>query len=226
MDYKPLIDDLMVMHLNDDYDDTIVNFALNNCSRDIYNQAQWLKDEGNVHFKNGEVVSAGAKYDRGLKFLCFGLPSNADDSVMLWNLAIVLELNLAACALKVHDYNQTKKLCSLVLKFDGSNVKSFYRRASAEIRLYQLEEAYEDLGKAAKIEPNNKDILRELERLTGLRGQASKLNGKRGAENSDLTHCTHTKKGKASEPLVSLVCNPSSHSEDQSGVTSCLPTTN
>ncbi|XP_021750221.1 70 kDa peptidyl-prolyl isomerase-like [Chenopodium quinoa] len=170
--------------------------ALNNCPRSIYIHARGLKDGGNVCFKNGEFVSAGAKYDRGLKLLCFGLPSNVEDSVMFWNLAIVLELNLAACALKIHDYNQTKELCSLVLNLDGSNVKALYRRALAEIRLFQLEEAYEDLGKAAKIEPTNKDILRKLERLMGLRGQARKLNGKRGAENSVLTHCTHKKKGK------------------------------
>ncbi|KAL2927279.1 Peptidyl-prolyl cis-trans isomerase FKBP65 [Bienertia sinuspersici] len=63
--------------------------------------AKVLKEEGNVHFREGEVVLAGARYDRGLKFLCLVLPRNQDKCALLWNLAIALELNLAACALKV-----------------------------------------------------------------------------------------------------------------------------
>ncbi|XP_021724331.1 70 kDa peptidyl-prolyl isomerase-like [Chenopodium quinoa] len=154
----------MLIHLNGDYDECIVTFATNNFPRKIYNQAKVLKEEGNICFKEGDFIGAGAKYDRRLKFLCFGLPRNGDDNVILWNLAIAIELNLAAYALKVCDFVQTKELCSLVIMLDSSNVKSLYRRALVKIRLYQLEEAVEDLGKAVRVEPNNQDILRELEK--------------------------------------------------------------
>ncbi|XP_021727189.1 peptidyl-prolyl cis-trans isomerase FKBP5-like [Chenopodium quinoa] len=174
MDCRKLRDALVHFHLNDDFYESIVNFVKNNCPRDILNHAKIFKEEGNVYFKKGEVVLAGAKYDRGLKLLCFVLPRNEDDSVFLRTLAISLELNLAACALKLRDYEQTKELCSLVIILDDNNTKALYRRALAEIKFFQLEEAFEDLSKAVKAEPNNQDISRELEKVEGLRSWAEK----------------------------------------------------
>ncbi|XP_021765410.1 70 kDa peptidyl-prolyl isomerase-like [Chenopodium quinoa] len=219
MDCRKLLNALIHIHLNDDYDESIVNFAKNNCPRNILNQAKFLKEEGNVHFKKGEVVLAGAKYNRGLKLLCFVLPRDEDDCVFLRNLVISLELNLAACALKVRDYEQSKELCSLVIMLDDNNTRALYRRALAEIRLYQLEEAFEDLGKAVKAEPNNQDIRREMEKVEGLGSKASKLKGNRAIENSDLPHAIFNKKGKISKSDISVESNKLSSSDVQSDVT-------
>ncbi|XP_021750409.1 peptidyl-prolyl cis-trans isomerase CPR6-like [Chenopodium quinoa] len=125
----------------------------------------------------------GLSMIEGLKFLYFGLTrdEDEDDNVMLWNLVIALELNLTTCALKVRDYDQTMELCSisLVIMLDSSNAKALYRRALAKIKLHHLEEAYKDLSKADKVELNNHDILRELDKVKGLSYKASKFNGKR-----------------------------------------------
>ncbi|XP_021740866.1 70 kDa peptidyl-prolyl isomerase-like [Chenopodium quinoa] len=178
--------------------------------------AKVLKEEGNTHFKEGEVVLARAKYDRGLKFLCFVLPQDEDDRALLWNLAISLELNLAACALKVRDYEHTKELCLLVIMLDGNNHKALYRKALAEIKLNQLEEAHKDLGKAAKAETKNLDILRELKKEEGLRSKVSNIRGKRGTKNSNLLDTIFNKKGKI---YVSLESNRLPSSDVQSDVT-------
>lgn len=87
---------------------------------------------------------------------------------MVQDLAISLNLNIAACALKLHDFHRALDLCSLVLEVDSNNVKALFRRAMAakEIDLTNPayhELAYHDLVKAAIIEQNNKDILRELQ---------------------------------------------------------------
>ncbi|XP_021764223.1 outer envelope protein 61-like [Chenopodium quinoa] len=223
MDCRELLSALTHMHLNDNFDESIVNFAKNNCPRNILNQAKDLKEEGNTYFKKGEIVLVRAKYDRGLKLMCFCLPRNEDDCVFLWNIAIYLESNLTACALEVRDFEQTKELCSLVIMLDGNNTIALYRRAVAEIKLYQLEEAHEDLSKAAKTEPKNQDILREMEKVEGLRIKANKIKGKRGIEESDLSHTIFNKKGKINNPSVSLDSIGFPSSDAQSDITA-LPT--
>ncbi|KAK9724997.1 hypothetical protein RND81_05G114200 [Saponaria officinalis] len=54
-----------------------------------------------------------------------------------------------------------RELCSMVLSYFPENIKALFRRALSFMKYDMFLEAHEDLEKALKIEPKNKDILRE-----------------------------------------------------------------
>ncbi|KAK9685043.1 hypothetical protein RND81_10G251100 [Saponaria officinalis] len=122
-----------------------------------------LKEQGNEFFKQKQFDSAASCYDEACKILSLATGVVDDyDTKNLSDLAISLNLNLAACALKLFEYEAAKDLCSLVLTSFPLNVKALFRRALVSLKLNMLLDAQLDLEKALLVEPKNKDILREL----------------------------------------------------------------
>lgn len=80
-------------------------------------------------------------------------------------MAISLSLNIAACCLKVEEFDSVVHMCSSVLSVSPSNVKAHFRRAIAFKNLRSLEAARKDLLKSLEVEPSNKGIMRELEAI-------------------------------------------------------------
>ncbi|XP_021765207.1 peptidyl-prolyl cis-trans isomerase FKBP42-like [Chenopodium quinoa] len=74
-------------------------------------------------------------------------------------------LNMAACFIKLKQYEDAIMQCGIVLAEDGNNVKALYRRGKARAELGQTEAAREDLLKARKYAPTDKAIVRELQLL-------------------------------------------------------------
>lgn len=84
------------------------------------------------------------------------------------DLVFSLNLNIAAYALKLHNFDRAMTLCSLVLEFDPNNVKTLFRKvlAAREFGISNaayLKLAYHDLVKATKNDENNIDIRREFQ---------------------------------------------------------------
>ncbi|KNA12343.1 hypothetical protein SOVF_126030 [Spinacia oleracea] len=131
----------------------------------------YLKEEGNSLFKKNDFSDALLNYQKAIKCFCVIICGVSEDfhlrgiSIELKELIISLHLNVAACALKLNEFSLAIISCSLVLEIDGRNVKALFRRGLALATLGRHEEAYEDFRKAKEVEPNNKDIVREIGNL-------------------------------------------------------------
>lgn len=90
-------------------------------------------------------------------------------------------LNLAAARIKLGEPKEALEQCSKAVDIDASSVKALYRRGQASLMLGDIEAARSDLMDAAKREPQNKDVRKELEKLksqsTALKQQQKKLFG-------------------------------------------------
>lgn len=71
---------------------------------------------------------------------------------------IPVNSNLTLCYLKEKDYHGVIKHASKLLELDENNVKILYRRGMAYTYLMEFDKAKNDLLKASKLEPNNKQI--------------------------------------------------------------------
>lgn len=132
---------------------------------DVIILVEGLKDEGNSLFKQRKFEDALEKYGYAGLILAHYIFKEEKDRVSFWDLAVRILLNADACCAKVNDHNQVGLLCSVVLEFEPKNVKALYRRASTSIVVGKIEWAYWDLVTASEIDPKNKEISKELDRV-------------------------------------------------------------
>lgn len=84
------------------------------------------------------------------------------DSVECKDLAVSLDLNLVACALKLGFFHRVLDLCSLVININPNNIKTRFRRAKAAIELGFMARGFEELTMVVHLDPTNKEIQNEL----------------------------------------------------------------
>uniref|UniRef100_A0A673MBX2 UNC-45/Cro1/She4 central domain-containing protein n=1 Tax=Sinocyclocheilus rhinocerous TaxID=307959 RepID=A0A673MBX2_9TELE len=116
-------------------------------------QAVKLTEEGNNHFKAGDVQQALSCYTKALK-----ISDCQSESAVLYR-------NRAACYLKLEDHTQAEADATKALDVDQGDVKARFRRAQALQKLGRLDQAFTDAQKCAQLEPKNKafqDLLRQL----------------------------------------------------------------
>lgn len=75
------------------------------------------------------------------------------------DLGISVNLNLAACWLKLCFYEMALQHSDLALKFDLFHVKARFRRGRSLLGLGKLAEARNDVLMALRIDPHNQDVL-------------------------------------------------------------------
>ncbi|XP_074312908.1 uncharacterized protein LOC141648264 [Silene latifolia] len=174
------------------------NFAIARGNGTHLIKVKFLKERGNDFFKQNLFDSAGGCYEMTCRLLCLVLESMEDyDVESVLQLAISLNLNLAACANKLHEYEAAINFSSLVLSSFPKNAKALFRRAVACMKTNMLMEAQTDLETASMLEPKNKDILRELNAVKNLR--AINHNGKRSIDDQLL--CEVARESKRPIPV-------------------------
>lgn len=92
---------------------------------------------------------------------------------MFLSLALSINLNLAACFIKEKDFQKVGELCSLVLMYDATNAKTYFRRAVAALELSQLDIALVVLIQALKLHPNNGEFQQKFNEVSSLLGLSS-----------------------------------------------------
>lgn len=108
------------------------------------------KEKGNENFKKGNYVQALECYTRGMQHD----PCNA-----------VLPANRAMAYLKLEKYVETEVDCTLALSLDPTYTKAYLRRGTARLALNKVESAVKDFKDALKLEPDNGQAKRELEKI-------------------------------------------------------------
>ncbi|XP_048492991.1 uncharacterized protein LOC125493569 [Beta vulgaris subsp. vulgaris] len=119
------------------------------------------KEEGNSFFSHRDINDALECYGfAGVMLSLIDLEEK--DAIFFCELAFCILLNLAACFLKINEFDQVGLLCSVVLSFDPCKVKGLFRRARASVGIGRCDLAYCDLLQASKIDPSNKEIAKKL----------------------------------------------------------------
>merc|ERR1712232_532191 len=149
-------------------------------------QAEQYKQDGNAHFKEGNYKRALGNYH---KVFCYvnglqvpGEKSEAssytdmmgksagsqvpDDKVeSVKRLKQSTHLNMAACYLKTQEHQKCVDACTKALAAASPVTKAYFRRGQANLELRNLDEAKDDFEHVKKLEPDNKEVEKELRRL-------------------------------------------------------------
>ncbi|TYZ59338.1 hypothetical protein PybrP1_008518 [[Pythium] brassicae (nom. inval.)] len=121
-----------------------------------------LKDEGNALFKEKKFHEAAIKYSEAASYMEDVYDVSDEDKARMQQLQTTCYLNGAMSFLKIQDYTVAVSLASKALKNDPANVKALFRRGVGRMHLNELDRAQEDLAAASKLEPANREVLREL----------------------------------------------------------------
>jgi len=114
------------------------------------------KAKGNSCFKKGDYNEAATLYTNALK-MC-----SADDKDMI----VALHKNLAACWLKLQQYEDALSDCKTALQLAPSDVKALYRLAQALEGKKEYSEAMRTLKYLLTIEPKNKEAIDFAQKIT------------------------------------------------------------
>ncbi|KAJ8612494.1 hypothetical protein MRB53_037423 [Persea americana] len=129
-----------------------------------------LKGYGNTAFKNSDVRTALAKYEKGLRYL--QEHSGGDDKELdakVDQLKISLYSNSSLCNNKVADYKEAASAASKALDVPGATeqekAKAHYRRALAYAGQKDEDKAISDLNVTLKLVPGDAAATAELAKL-------------------------------------------------------------
>jgi len=82
--------------------------------------------------------------------------------------------NLAACQLKLKQYDRVVRNCTKSLDVNDKNIKCLYRRALGYLECRNRDSADQDIKRIRELEPNN-SVIKELEtKLSALNKEADK----------------------------------------------------
>lgn len=139
--------------------------------RSLLARASQLKAQGNEHFKAGESGQAATVYTDAIAQLT---SDAARKALKAWwdesqeedtasPLLASLHGNLAACHVKLEQWEGAVTAASAALAIDSSNIKARFRRGVACSHLGQMETAKSDLTAVVRSDPKNREARTILE---------------------------------------------------------------
>ncbi|KAI3782585.1 hypothetical protein L2E82_12636 [Cichorium intybus] len=123
--------------------------------RAIMNDVEKTKGTGNRLFKEGKFALAKAKYDKVLREFNHVNPQDDEEGKEFANTRSLLNLNVAACYLKMGDCRKSIETCNKVLDANPVHVKALYRRGMAYMEAGDFEEARRDFNKMVTIDKSS-----------------------------------------------------------------------
>ncbi|VFQ75155.1 unnamed protein product [Cuscuta campestris] len=132
------------------------------------------KEGGNALFKLGKYQRALKTYAKAVDYVSEGSPFEVDDQKLIKSLQVSCWLNGAACSLKLDNFQEAIKQCSMVLNIEPSNVKALYRRAQAYMKTNDLHLAELDIKKSLEIDPENREVKLLQKNLKQLQVESNK----------------------------------------------------
>ncbi|XP_052624785.1 peptidyl-prolyl cis-trans isomerase PASTICCINO1 [Lactuca sativa] len=123
--------------------------------RAIMNDFENTKSTGNRLFKEGKFALAKAKYDKVLREFNHVNPQDDEEGKEFANTRNLLNLNVAACYLKMGDCRKSIETCNKVLDANHVHVKALYRRGMAYMETGDFEEARRDFKRMMSIDKSS-----------------------------------------------------------------------
>lgn len=139
------------------------------------------REHGKQLFAEGKYDAAYAVFERGVLIASglFDLPPAEQEE--LSSTETILDLNMAACALKLQRWSDAINQCRLALQIEPNNVKAHYRWGCALMGLGELDEARAKFERAMQLDSSGackRDVtaqLAEIRRRDAEQRQKSKL---------------------------------------------------
>ncbi|KAJ9548035.1 hypothetical protein OSB04_020578 [Centaurea solstitialis] len=123
--------------------------------RAIMDDVEKTKGTGNRLFKEGKFTLAKAKYEKVLREFNHVNPQDDEEGKEFGNTRSLLNLNVAACYLKMGDFRKSIETCNKVLDANPVHVKALYRRGMAYMAGGDFEEARADFNKMMTIDKSS-----------------------------------------------------------------------
>jgi FK506-binding protein 4/5 len=161
------------------YEVELVDFVKEKDSWDMtvdekFETAERKKQEGNELYQQGKVARALKKYKRALDLFEYDSNLTDEQKDRAKKLKVSCYLNTAACHMKDKEYKKVIENCNKALDIDRTNIKALFRKGSCLVDLDEWDEGQRSLERAAELDPNNKDVKRELLRLKKKRQEQDK----------------------------------------------------
>ncbi|CAI9276932.1 unnamed protein product [Lactuca saligna] len=106
-------------------------------------------------FKEGKFALAKAKYDKVLREFNHVNPQDDEEGKEFANTSNLLNMNVAACYLKMGDCRKSVKTCNKVLEANPVHVKALYCRGMAYMETGDFEEARRDFKRMMSIDKSS-----------------------------------------------------------------------
>ncbi|PWA83435.1 FKBP-type peptidyl-prolyl cis-trans isomerase family protein [Artemisia annua] len=123
--------------------------------RAIMDDVEKTKGTGNRLFKEGKYALAKAKYDKILREFNHVNPQDDEEGKEFASTRSLLNLNVAACYLKMGDCRKSIETCNKVLDANPVHVKALYRRGMAYMEAGDYDEARADFNKMMTIDKSS-----------------------------------------------------------------------
>jgi hypothetical protein len=127
--------------------------------KETLDAAEGRLEVGRGHFRKERTLLAWGRFEAVVDALRrvgdeVGAASAAEDAARLQRLRVTAHLNVAACALKLGRDGDAARACDRVLVSAPSNLKALYRRATAHLRLEDVDACGRDLKQIRTTAPD------------------------------------------------------------------------
>lgn len=123
--------------------------------KSIMNEAEKIRNTGNRLFKEGKFELAKAKYEKVLREFNHVNPQDDEEGKVFSNTRNLLNLNVAACYLKLGECRKSIEMCNKVIEANPANAKALYRRGMAYMTLGDFEDARNDFEMMKKVDKSS-----------------------------------------------------------------------
>lgn len=132
----------------------------------VMDEAEKIRTTGNRLFKEGKFELAKAKYEKVLREFNHVNPQDDEEGKVFLNTRNLLNLNVAACHLKLGECRKSIETCNKILEANPAHVKALYRRGMAYMEVGDFEEARSDFEMMLKVDKSSElDATAALKKL-------------------------------------------------------------
>uniref|UniRef100_A0A6N2MN14 peptidylprolyl isomerase n=1 Tax=Salix viminalis TaxID=40686 RepID=A0A6N2MN14_SALVM len=132
----------------------------------VMDEAEKIRTTGNRLFKEGKFELAKAKYEKVLREFNHVNPQDDEEGKVFLNTRNLLNLNVAACYLKLGECRKSIETCNKVLEANPAHAKALYRRGMAYMEVGDFEEARSDFEMMLKVDKSSElDATAALKKL-------------------------------------------------------------
>lgn len=133
--------------------------------RERIDSAKHFKDLGNEMFQSGNSLNALGNYRKGIQRLIPAYEVSEEEKQEIDPLKLSFYLNIAACQIKLENFEYAVTNSSKALEMDKNNIKALYRRSVANLELNNLDKVKDDVEAGLKIESENNAFKKQLQKL-------------------------------------------------------------
>ena len=128
-------------------------------------KAKDCKEHGNQSYQEKFYDRAANSYQEAIDAIENEYNFTAFEARDAKELRVVCHSNLAQCMINVGKYYLARKSCDAALEIDDEHSKTLYRRGLAHMNLSAYEAARKDFKCALALEPDNKKVQKQLDKL-------------------------------------------------------------